>query len=63
LCLMMWLAIFFVSANGKRIIYFTKAISVEISGNETGAFVAGASAFSRWLAPGRKKSKGETLPL
>src|ERR1035438_7219937 len=63
LCLMMWLAIFFVSANGKRIVYFTEATSVEISGNETGAFVAGASALIIWPSPGMKKSSGETLWL
>src|SRR5208282_3115461 len=44
LCLMMWLAIFFVRANGKRIIYFTEATSVEVAGNESGAFVAGEPA-------------------
>src|SRR5450432_2931170 len=63
LCLMMWLAIFFVSANGKRIIYFTVATSVEISGNEAGVFVGHGSAFKKCPAPGRKKSRGETLPL
>src|SRR5271154_3190509 len=63
LCLMMWLAIFFVSANGNRIIYFTVATSVEISGNEPGAFVGDGSAFRKCPAPGRKKSIGETLPL
>src|ERR1039457_7214798 len=66
LCLMMWLAIFFVSAKGKRIIYFTEASSVEISGNAAGAFVRGGSAFiknprMRPPPPGMKKSRGETV--
>jgi len=38
-----------------------KAISVEISGNEPGAFVAGGSMFIMCPIPGRKKSRGETL--
>src|SRR5208283_3384813 len=59
LCLMMWLAIFFVSANGKRIIYFTEAISAGISGAKAGALVE-QSFFS---SPGRKKLAGETLWL
>src|ERR1035438_9260586 len=63
LCLMMWLAIFFVNANGKRIIYFKQATSTEASVNETGAFVvAGAgSAFKKLPIPGKKKSSGETV--
>ena len=36
---------------------------MEISGNETGAFVAGGSAFRNEPIPGRKKSRGETLWL
>src|ERR1022692_2628371 len=56
LCLMMWLAIFFVRANGKRIIYFTVATSVETSGNETGAFVGDGSALIKCPNPGRRKS-------
>src|SRR5258706_13842087 len=39
LCLMMWLAIFFVSANGKRIIYLAEAISLETSAVKAGALV------------------------
>ncbi len=61
LCLMMWLAIFFVSANGKRIIYFTEAISLEISGSPTGGLVWAGSALRKDPAPGSKKSSGETL--
>jgi len=56
----MWLAIFFVSANGKRIVYLIKATSVEISGNEPGAFVGNGSALSKCPIPGTKKSSGET---
>jgi len=40
-----------------------KATWVEISGNETGAFVAGGSALRKCPTPGKKKSNGETLPL
>ena len=55
---MMWPAIFFVSANGKRIDYLLTANSLEVSGNETGELVMqGASFFSN---PGRKKLAGET---
>ena len=61
LCLMMWLAIFFVSAKGKRINYLIETNSVEISGNEPGAFVEAGSAFIKCPTPGRKKSMGETL--
>ena len=61
LCLMMWLAIFFVSANGKRIIYFTEATSVETLGNTVGALVLAGFAFRKEPAPGKKKSSGETL--
>jgi hypothetical protein len=55
----MWLAIFFVSANGKRIIYLTEAISLEISGCSDGVFVEQ----SFFKSPGRKKLAGETLWL
>jgi len=55
----MWLAIFFVSANGKRIVYLTEAISLEITGVNPGV-LAGASFFR---SPGRKKLAGETLWL
>lgn len=60
---MMCKAIFFVSANGKRIIYFTEASSVAVAGNTLGAFVGIGSAFNKCPAPGRKKSAGETLWL
>src|SRR5271169_2536687 len=60
LCLMMWLAIFFVSANGNRIIYFTEANSLAGSGRKTGLPVFGGAAF---MMPGRKNVAGETLPL
>jgi hypothetical protein len=36
---------------------------VKISGNETGAFVGGGSAFKKCPAPGKRKSAGETDPL
>ena len=36
---------------------------MEISGNETGEFVGAGSAFNKCPAPGKKKSRGETLPL
>ena len=36
---------------------------MEISGNETGALVVAGSAFRKCPAPGRKKSRGETLWL
>src|SRR6202012_1696664 len=61
LCLTMWLAIFFVSANGKRINdYWTEANSLESSlGNTAGALVAGGVLFFKM--PGIKKSMGETV--
>src|SRR5262245_4345796 len=59
LCLMMWLAIFFVSANGKRIVYLTEAIWTEISGFKTGTLLVGQSFF---IKPGKKNEAGEMLP-
>jgi hypothetical protein len=56
---MIWPAIFFVSANGKRIVYLAAAISMAIGGITAGALV-GHSFFNN---PGRKKLAGETLWL
>ncbi len=58
---MMWLAIFFVSANGKRIkFYLAEAKLLEFSPNMAGAFVFGGSAF---MIPGKKKEAGVTVWL
>jgi hypothetical protein len=57
----MWLAIFFVSANGKRIkIYLATAKVTDFSMNATGALVVAGLAFR---IPGKKKDAGETLWL
>src|SRR5580700_8701986 len=62
LCLMMWLAIFFVSANGKRIvIYFAEATSFKGSTSTNGSLVLHCGSALR--IPGRKKLAGETLWL
>src|SRR5580698_2636123 len=66
LCLMIWLAIFFVSAKGKRINgfkapsydYRAEAISTGVFASRAGALVCGGSAFRM---PGIKKSSGETV--
>ena len=54
---------FFRQRKGESHNYWVRATSVEISGNEAGALVAGGSAFKKCPAPGSKKSKGETLWL
>src|SRR5258706_3942158 len=58
LCLMMWLAIFFVSANGNRINFQrTKANCLDGSAGKPDGSVSGGPAF---MMPGRKNDAGET---
>ena len=56
LCLMMWLAIFFVSANGNRIIYFTVSqLRWRLSETQPGAFVGGGSGLQKVPRPRQEK--------